>query len=81
MAAKVEAEKQDAESKKPYAKEGKAEPPKVTKENVGDAVRAAVAVNGKEKVEKVIKSFGVLRATAAPEEKWAEIIAALKVIQ
>lgn len=67
--------------KKPEA-EKKAEPKKTTKDDIGAAVRAAVATYGAEKVKKfIIDTFGVERASATPEDKWPEVIEKLKGIK
>src|SRR5262245_41227203 len=70
---KAEAEKQHAASQVPYDKSAPTPPPdttakKLTKDDVGNAVRAAVALHQREKVGKVIKGFGVVAATKAPED-------------
>lgn len=52
-----------------------------TKEQVAEAVRAAVALHGGEKVKKVVEKFGAARATLTPESEWPKVIEALKGIK
>lgn len=59
----------------------KEEPKKLTKEALGEVIRAVVAEHGAEKVKKVIAKFGVERASLAPEAKWPEIVEAVKAVK
>jgi hypothetical protein len=86
-AAKAEAEKQDAASKVSTKADQAAiaqaveEKKPITLEMLTDTVRSTAALRGSEKVKAVVESFGVARASQAPQEKWAEIIEKVKAIQ